>query len=406
MSRAEPDRLEYVDGLRAVAVLAVVAFHSSLSNAVMAHAAGVLPFILKQGCHGVDLFFVVSGFCLSYPVLKRVYEQGVYRFDVRGYVARRLVRIVPPYYAALAAVVALYVVLRANHIALPEAMSVPGAFRIENIVAQMLFLDAGRFYANTSFWTLFVEFRWYFVFPVLLWVWVRSPKAFALIGVALLACFLFTQVNGIDVAMLPAFMLGILAAHLRLRPHRAMGYAPVLALVAVAAGVTQTPEREWYGYFSFPTEIAAFAIVVSAGALDGARRLLSGAALQAVGRSSYGIYLVHGPVVGIVNGYLANRVPAAILIPLAACAGILCGFVFSYAFEQPFLRGPLRRRAIDLVYSTMERVWKSMPGENGIVLRYRGALRAGEALDAQRSVEETPSVRTFASARVTTGTVH
>src|SRR5690242_19069564 len=58
-------RIAYVDGLRAVAVLLVVAFHAAKYSGMS--PAGPMASLLRAGSHGVDLFFVLSGFCLSYP---------------------------------------------------------------------------------------------------------------------------------------------------------------------------------------------------------------------------------------------------------------------------------------------------------------------------------------------------
>jgi len=364
---APKERLDYVDGLRAVAVLSVIAFHSAMSNPAVARDVNPLTQLLRQGCHGVELFFVVSGFCLSYPVLKEVYARGAFRFDLCAYLSRRILRIVPPYFGAVACVVSLYALLRWLDYPLPPSMSVAGAFAFDKVLAQLLFLDGGGYYANTDFWTLFVEFRWYFLFPGLIWLWVRSTKAFVVAGCALVVAFLLTRVNSVDVATLPAFMLGMYAAHLRLRPNAAAKYAPVAALAGFALGLTQTPDT-WMGFITVPTEIAAFGIVVSAGYFRLFQRILQIESLTTVGRYSYGIYLVHDPIVGLVNRLLANELPPSVLVPVAAAAGIAVGIWFSRIFEQPLLHGALRRRALEVLEPAVRRLWTSMPGERGIEL--------------------------------------
>lgn len=361
------ERLDYVDGLRAVAVLSVIAFHSGVSNAVLAPQNTLLTLLLKQGCHGVDLFFVVSGFCLSYPVLKKVYDQGFASFDICSYLARRVLRIAPPYYAALAVMLLLFAVFSILHIPLLVSMRGPHAYDFDKIVAQMLFLDGGSAYANGSFWTLCVEFRWYLVFPALLWLWVRSPKAFALTGAALVVAYSVTRLNALDVATLPAFMFGIFAAHIRLRPGKIVKWLPVIAVAGFLAGIRETPE-DWKGYLTFPTEIAAFGLFVAGGHTAVLRRTLEMAWLTAIGRYSYGIYLIHQPVVDLVNRLLSRDMSATALLPVAALAGIAAGFAFSQIFEQPLLHGALRRRALDALEPVIRRLWASMPGERGIEL--------------------------------------
>ena len=245
-------------------------------------------------------------------------------------------------------------------------MSQSAAFSVESIVEQLLFLDGGKAFVNGSFWTLFVEFRWYLAFPVLLWLWIRSPKAFVVTGATLLVAWQLTRVDAIDVDTLPAFMLGMLAAHLQLRPHRASKYAVVLAVAGTAVGLAET--RAWNSFMTFPTEVAAFGLFVYAGHVSVARTVLQSTILSAIGRCSYSIYLVHEPVVGIVNRLFSGALPPAALIPLAALAGVAAGFAFSQVFEQPLLHGRLRRRALDALEPAIRRLWTSMPGERGIAL--------------------------------------
>jgi peptidoglycan/LPS O-acetylase OafA/YrhL len=61
---------------------------------------GIWNAFLGQGSHGVELFFVLSGFCLAYPTLAKL-RAGKGSFDVARYAAHRIVRIAPPYYIAM-----------------------------------------------------------------------------------------------------------------------------------------------------------------------------------------------------------------------------------------------------------------------------------------------------------------
>ncbi|TAM76122.1 acyltransferase [bacterium] len=107
------DRIKYIDGLRALAVLSVVVFHAAKYDPGITHASSSLAsFLLRQGCRGVDLFFVISGFCLAYPTLARLHERNEATLDIVRYSARRLARIVPPYYAAILLLLGLALLLR------------------------------------------------------------------------------------------------------------------------------------------------------------------------------------------------------------------------------------------------------------------------------------------------------
>lgn len=241
---------------------------------------------------------------------------------------------------------------------------------IRSIAASLFFLDDRVALVNGSFWTLMVEFRWYFAFPLLLWLWVRSPRAFLAAGIASLVLYHFTRARALDFGTLPGFMLGIIAADLHVRgPHTAgwgehlKRWSWLLAAAGIALGVACQANATIPGYdrtdvtFAYqPTifgwQLGCFALVVFAGANAAFRRLLSVRALVATGVASYGIYLVHEPIVAAgmarftgVTGALASGAVA-----LAA------GFAFWAACEVPFTTGSLRSPLLARVRPWLERV--------------------------------------------------
>lgn len=104
-------RLDYLDGLRGIAALYVV-FHHALMEidfhldgaglpSGVAHAVGGLLY----GQIGVDIFIVLSGYCLMLPIARS--DNGALRGGLGAYFVRRARRILPPYFAVLAACLAL-----------------------------------------------------------------------------------------------------------------------------------------------------------------------------------------------------------------------------------------------------------------------------------------------------------
>ncbi|HET9096161.1 MAG TPA: acyltransferase, partial [Candidatus Baltobacteraceae bacterium] len=300
---APEHRIRYVDGLRALAVLLVVAHH------VMLHSPALhtpVPFaswahVMLEGSHGVDLFFVLSGFCLSYPLLQRLRTEHGARFEVSRYFAKRIVRIVPPYYAA----VALLLLIPATHAGVTAA----------DVVKQLLFFDWHTAFLNGSFWTLCVELRWYFFFPIALALWIRAPRAFWAVAGASVILYGATRVHAPDVGTLLPFMLGIAAADLQIRGARVEKLAiPLLPLSVLGALVLEqsasmpSPYGAESAIFFVQTnpgwQLAAFALVLLAGRISALRAVLSRKPLVAVGVASYSIYLVHEPVVTLLQSRL------------------------------------------------------------------------------------------------------
>lgn len=308
-------RIGYIDGLRAVAVLSVVADHA---------------WRVPLGTAGVQLFFVLSGFCLSYPALAKLFTDGSAAFNVVGYAARRIVRIVPPYWIAIG----LCIVMASLGASLP--IWIPREVTPWDVIGQALFLDKDVNLLNRAFWTLTVEFRWYFIFPIALWLWTRSPRAFFVAMTALIVGAQATRLYTPDLEVLPAFMLGIVAASMHVSRNRLQNFALLAFPLLMAAAIMKT------GYDHSPLlSFAMFAFVVAAGATPWMVRALSIKALTAIGLASYSIYLVHAPIMLLFGPH-----PGAVAEGVVAAAGVLGGFIFWFLAERPFVEMPIRARLV------------------------------------------------------------
>jgi peptidoglycan/LPS O-acetylase OafA/YrhL len=356
-------RIDYIDGLRAVAVLAVILHHVGRQTGV----AGATARIVHEGAHGVDLFFVLSGFCLAFPTLAKIARNGASAFDVADFGAKRLVRILPPFYIATLALIAVFAL---PHLLRHEAPTVPIP-SFGNVVASMLFLDERVHLINGAFWTLMVEFRWYFAFPLLLALWVRAPRAFFAVGLASFVLYHFTRARGVDLGTLPGFMLGIVAADLQLGGAATRGWgahvkrwAIPAAIASAALGVAVEGQARIPGLdgndvlFPYqPTilgwQLATFFLVVAAGSMGPLRSLLALKPLVATGIASYGLYLVHEPAIEFVTHRLNHGLVA---FGLATGAALAAGFGFWFVAERPFTTGPLRRPLVDWFAPLIARV--------------------------------------------------
>lgn len=159
--------LSYIDGLRAVAVLAVVFYHLD---------AGLLP----GGFTGVDIFFVISGFVVSASV-DRLDKVGAFASFLRFY-ARRLRRIAPALIVCLLAT-CVFSALFVPEAWLSETSQETGRmafFGFSNWVLAATgndyFSPKVDFNAYTHTWSLGVEEQFYFVFPFLFLAWSRRGR--------------------------------------------------------------------------------------------------------------------------------------------------------------------------------------------------------------------------------------
>ena len=169
-----------IDGLRAVAVLAVVIFHA-------------FPSSLKGGFIGVDIFFVISGFLISTIIYKGL-QTGTFSFA--DFYSRRIRRIFPALLVVISATLAFgFFILSADEFSRLGKLVAAGIGFVANLV---LWSEAGYFDAETAtkpllhLWSLGIEEQFYIIWPLLLlFAWKRKFKLLTVISIALALSFIF-----------------------------------------------------------------------------------------------------------------------------------------------------------------------------------------------------------------------
>jgi peptidoglycan/LPS O-acetylase OafA/YrhL len=160
---AQPKYRPDIDGLRAVAVLAVVTFHA-------------FPSLISGGFIGVDVFFVISGYLISTIIFENL-DRGTFSFS--EFYARRIKRIIPALILVLVVCFAFgwFVLLADEFKQLGEHIAAGAGF-VSNLV---LWSEAGYFdnSAETKpllhLWSLGIEEQFYIIWPLLLWFsWKRK----------------------------------------------------------------------------------------------------------------------------------------------------------------------------------------------------------------------------------------
>lgn len=156
-----PGEIASLDGLRALAALSVMLFHSYyLVTSHVIIGGQDVAFIWNYGQSGVHLFFVLSGFLLFTPYARAMLN-GQSLPSTRRFFQRRALRILPAYYVCLAILAALQ---------FRSLLSLSG---LENIGLHVIMLhdDVAAFNRsiNGPFWTLAIEAQFYVVLPLFAW---------------------------------------------------------------------------------------------------------------------------------------------------------------------------------------------------------------------------------------------
>ena len=324
-----------LDGLRGVAVLAVLAFHADLAGA-------------SGGYLGVSIFFTLSGFLITRVLLEERADTGT--VHVGRFWARRVRRLAP---AGLLTLAGILVAVRLGAFAGVHDLRrdvVGAAVQLANWAQ----LTSGREYADlfdTSaspvdhWWSLAIEEQFYLLWPLAFALLARRSRRALRVGVVGLfvaaaataplvawrwgsqAAYLSTPARLAEI--LAGVGLAVLVDLDRLRGADAarwarLGLAAAAAVVAVAA-VTPA-EGGWAYHGGLPAFALLSAAVVGGALVDGPlRRGLAARPLVALGTISYGVYLYHWPIFLLVDEQVpdapaALRLAAKLGLTLAAAA--------------------------------------------------------------------------------------
>jgi peptidoglycan/LPS O-acetylase OafA/YrhL len=404
------EHLSGLDGLRAVAVLAVVVYHAGLGA-------------LSGGFLGVEVFFVISGFLITALLLGEHAATG--RIDLVRFWLRRGRRLLPALFFLLAAVLAFAVVVVPDEIAALRADALAAFAYVTNwhLIAgdQSYFESIGRPSLFNHLWSLAIEEQFYLVWPLVLGGLLLVGRRFALgitvVGAVASALWMAVQFDpasdpsrvyyGTDtrltglligsalafvwlptVAVLPSPATGLSRRRRRKLRARAaaagrwadarLGWAldviGIAALASLMAFFVRVDAFEPLLYQGGLAVLAlATAVLIAAAVHPRAHigRVLDVPPLHWVGTRSYSIYLWHWPIFSLTRPGLD--------VPLDATAALVLRLVLtavaaevSYRFvESPIRGGAIGRawawmRSSEPVSATPARRWPAPAAAGGL----------------------------------------
>lgn len=296
-----------IDGLRALAILAVVVFHA-------------FPTLMPGGFIGVDVFFVISGFLISGIIFKGL-ERNTFSFT--DFYARRIRRIFPALLLVLVTsyTIGWFILLPDEYMQLGKHIAAGAGF-IQNFT---LWKESGYFDIDSQLkpllhlWSLSVEEQYYLIYPLLIWAaWRSRFNIFLVISIlAILSFGLNINIVGDDPSK--AFYVpftrfwelmagAALAAFQRPRrtsemhntlQHDILSVTGLLTILAAAWGIHKSdPFPGWLALA--PVIGSALLIAAGPGALVN-RKILANKYVVFVGLISYPLYLWHWPLLSFAN---------------------------------------------------------------------------------------------------------
>ncbi|GAB6853558.1 acyltransferase family protein [Asaia astilbis] len=322
-----------LDGLRAVAVSAVLLYH-------------LFPDLMPGGFSGVDIFFVLSGFLIT-SHLNEELEQG--RFSCRGFYARRLRRLVPALvFVLIGTALAGSLILLPGEFASLGLDWAAGASSLSNFLSwgeQGYFDRAAELKPLIHLWSLGVEEQFYIFWPVLLLMTHGTSLTLRRIGLMLaipsfllsITSALFWPESGFycPLTRLWEFMAGGLLITLPLKHRRSVGW---MGIILIISGFALLRSGWFFPGFTALLPVAGTAFLIAAGPDHAfSRRVLSASPICALGRISYALYLWHWPLIAFTHIVHGTR-------PLRHSTGmtiLVIAFVLA-VFTTCYVERPLR----------------------------------------------------------------
>ena len=335
-----------IDGLRALAVLAVIFFHAEVPG-------------FRGGYIGVDVFFVISGYLIT-QFLRTTAARGA-RQMLGNFYARRARRILPALLVTCAVVALLgwLLLMPAELILLGKPLAAAPVF-LSNLAAW----SEGGGYFQLSYlssplrhlWSIAVEEQFYLGYPLLLLAidrylprqQVRVIAVLALLSLALCIwgshyrpAFNYYALPTRAWELLLGGLLALTAVAPRSRAVRELAAATGLIVLVAAVGLYDSARISYPGaYALLPCAATAGLVAAGSGAGSAPNRWLAWPPLVFVGLISYSLYLWHLPLLTFAAYYSIEPLTA-----LERAAVITCIFALA-ALSWRFIEQPVRDRAL------------------------------------------------------------
>lgn len=337
-----------IDGLRAVAVLAVVFYHAGLPG-------------FSGGFVGVDVFFVISGFLITGIVWSEIEAKN---FSLRGFYVRRIKRIFPALFAVL-----FFTSIAALFLLIPRDLADYGRSLNATIFfySNFHFLKLANYFDGPAIekpllhtWSLSVEEQFYAVWPLVLLLLSRTvaPRRILQAIAGLAAVSLILAEARLPDYQKDAFYLPwcrmwelLLGAALAVTPFSRERRKLAAALGAIGLAGIALPVALYDPGTRFPGISAllpcggAALLIATGGAGAPVSRLLSFGPMRRIGLISYSLYLIHWPVFSFAHLYSSEELSPALSLVIVASSFLLSYLSWRF-IETPFRAASVSRLAV------------------------------------------------------------
>ena len=290
-----------IDGLRALAVILVVAYHA-------------FPEWVPGGFIGVDIFFVISGFLISSILLEALYTNT---FSFLDFYSRRILRLFPSLLLVLSCALLLgWFTLFADEFSLLGKHVYASAtfFQNFNLLSEVGYFDeAGITKPLLHLWSLGIEEQFYLIWPFLLWLGYKLKfkliTLIVILGISSFALNIVITFNDPRFAFFSPItrfwelLIGALLAYLQISNSKlTLGHLSIFGLGLVLIGVLLISDASRFpGFLAVLPVMGAFFIIASTETSFVNRWLLSNKLMVGIGLISYPLYLWHWLILSFIR---------------------------------------------------------------------------------------------------------
>lgn len=329
-----------IDGLRAIAVLAVLFYHAQFS-------------VASGGYAGVDVFFVISGYLITNIIWHQIVNT---KFSILHFYERRIRRIFPALYFLF-----IFVLIGAIWLYTPEKLIGVAKSMLATIgfSSNILFWSESGYFDTPSTlkpllhtWSLAVEEQFYLIYPWFLWAgWRYARKYFRhIFGLFLLLSFagnLFVLQNDPGAAF---YFFHLRAWELMIGGAIALGYIPAITqkkhkeiasyigAILLIYSILHLKEESLFPGWNALWPVLGTGLIIhsnSTTSKTAVGRFLSNARLVFIGKISYSLYLCHWPMLLYARTYMLRPLTTTETLLVLFASGLAATFSWKLV-ENPF----------------------------------------------------------------------
>ncbi|EKF8755094.1 acetyltransferase [Staphylococcus pseudintermedius] len=365
-----PRYMSGLDGVRAVAVIAIIIYHLN-------------PQWLSGGFLGVDTFFVISGYLITSLLLTEYHNTG--KIELMSFWLRRVKRLIPAVLFLVMGVIVLSLIFMPTEIQKVRADSIAAIFYVSNwwyIMQNVDYFEQFAVQPLKHLWSLAIEEQFYLVFPIVLLSllsFIRRLKSIRIIFLILLVISMIAMmvlyVPNENVARvyfgtdtrIQTLLMGVLLAlvwppfQLKAKVNRQMrtmidtaGVVGLAILFICFKFVSETNSILYYGGFFLISTVTLLVIASSVHPSGYFAKFLGNKVFTFIGSRSYSLYLWHYPIIVLIHHqFVQGQIP-----PLVYVVEILL-MVLMAEFSYKFIEQPFRKEGFNIFAFNHLKNWRS-----------------------------------------------